>query len=253
MKGVLRSLLRSEAAHALASRLIVGYVALVRRTARWSLRGNAPRDRLRAEGGGVIVALWHNRIAMMPYAWPEAVAELTALTSAHRDGRFVSNVMRHYGMDTIEIDGRAGGSQALRRSLRILREGGVVAITPDGPRGPRMRVREGLVHIAIRSGCPVIPVTYAASRRRVLGSWDRFVLPLPFARIDCVWGEPIHPPPPGDPAAFESMRQRIETALTALSDAADEALGAAPIAPAPQTAAGGVAGGVAGGPAGGAG
>lgn len=225
--------MRSETMHALMREMIVWYIRLVRWTSRFEVEGTGERDALHAAGQPFVIALWHNRIAMMPYAWIEETRNLAVLASAHRDGRLVSGGLGRFGISAISVDSRGHASTATRQVIRRLQEGKSIGITPDGPRGPRMRVREGLVHIAVIAGVPIVPVTYSTSRRIVLNSWDRFVLPLPFSRIVCRWGAPIAAPDRRDEAAQKAMRARVERELTALTDACDRAVGVEPTAPAP--------------------
>ena len=80
---------------------------------------------------------------------------------------------------------------ALREMVKLVRSGGYVGITPDGPRGPRMRASEGVVAAARLTGVPVVPLGISTTRRRLLNSWDRFLLPMPLSRGVFVWGDPI--------------------------------------------------------------
>jgi lysophospholipid acyltransferase (LPLAT)-like uncharacterized protein len=110
-----------------------------------------------------------------------------------------------------------GGATGLRALLRLLRDGELIMITPDGPRGPRRMAAPGVAQLAAASGVPVLPCAAATSRRIVLRSWDRAMLPLPFGRGVLVFGTPIAVPRGGAEAALPT----IEAALTAACDAAD--------------------------------
>ena len=105
-------------------------------------------------------------------------------------------------------------------------------MTPDGPRGPRMRISDGIVQAAKLAGVPIFPLTYSSSRRRVFGSWDRFVLPFPFSKGVFSWGDPIHVPRDMDDAGLEAKRLELETALTKLTQEKDRKLGLEVIEPA---------------------
>lgn len=231
--SLVRRLVRSTAAHRLVREVIIWYIRTVRITSTWRVEGTEPRDRLFAQGRPFIIALWHNRIAMMPYAWEEETRNLTVMASAHRDGRLVIEGLGRFGFSAIPVDSKQGGSGPTRQVLRLLRDGRRVGITPDGPRGPRMRLRGGMIQIAMMAQTPIVPVAYGMSRRKLLRSWDRFLLPLPFARGVCLWGEPIEPPPRGDAEAFERVRRTVERRLTELGDECDRRCGVRPIAPAP--------------------
>ena len=88
-----------------------------------------------------------------------------------------------------------------------------MALTPDGPRGPAERVKPGVVYLASRTGCPVVPVATASRRTWVLGSWDRFRIPQPFTRVVVAYGDPIAVPAGLEGAALEEWRARVERAL----------------------------------------
>ena len=124
---------------------------------------------------------------------------------------------------------------AVIKMMRALRQGEFIGITPDGPRGPRMRASLGVIRMAQRTGVPIVPVSFAASRRRVLGSWDRFVLALPFAKGVIGIGDFIDVPLDADGEALERLRKRLEDDLNTLTGELDarfgfEAIEAAPLA-----------------------
>jgi hypothetical protein len=229
----LRHIVKTRIGYAFVRELIIWYIRLIRFTGRWRVQGEEARDRLHAEGRPFLILLWHNRIGMMPYAWEAETQNLTVLASSHRDGRLVIEGLGRFGFSAIPVDSRKGGSGPTRQVLRLLKEGRCVGITPDGPRGPRMRIRPSMVQLAAVAQVPIVPVTYSSSRRLLLNSWDRFILPLPFARGIFLWGDPIDPPPRGDGAAPEEARRKIEDALTELSNRCDAACGVDPIPPAP--------------------
>ena len=228
-----RRISRSSWAHAITREFIVWYIRTVHLTSRWVIEGTEDRDRLHAEGQPFLIALWHNRIGMMPFAWESETPNLTVMASAHRDGRLVIDGLGRFGFSAIPIDSRKGGSGPTRQVLRLLRQGKCVGITPDGPRGPRMRLRPGMTQLAALAQVPVIPVAYGVSRRKVLSSWDRFIVPLHFSRGIILWGEAIAPPPRDDEAAMAKTSEAIESALIQLSDECDRRCGVAPIPPAP--------------------
>jgi lysophospholipid acyltransferase (LPLAT)-like uncharacterized protein len=120
--------------------------------------------------------------------------------------------------------------------VRALKRGEYMGITPDGPRGPRMRATPGAATAARLSGAVLLPVSYSATRRRVLGSWDRFVVPLPFSRGIIRVGAPIEVPRDTDDAGLEAVRQKLEVDLINLTMALDSELGVAPVEPAPNAA-----------------
>jgi hypothetical protein len=155
------------------------------------------------------------------------------LISQHRDGQFIARTVSHFGIDTVAGSSSKGGLAALRTLLRTVKGGRCVGITPDGPRGPRMRASDGIVQVARLAGVPVIPCTFSTRRRKVLGSWDRFIVALPFSPGIFLWGQPISVATDSQPAELERVRNAIEDSLNALCLAADARMGHAPMPPAP--------------------
>ncbi len=207
------------------------YIRLVYASGRWQVEGGEiPAARWQA-GQPFILAFWHGRIMMMPYCWRQG-QPINMLISQHRDGQLIAQTVKHFGIDTVAGSSSKGGSGALRSLLRALKAGQSVGITPDGPRGPRMRASDGVVQVARLSGVPVIPCGFSAARRRLLGSWDRFTVALPFSRGLFVWGPPVHVATDADAAALAAARQAIEDGLTLVTQRADRAMGHDPVGPA---------------------
>ncbi len=233
---MLKKILQSSLTTAVVCFIGAMYIRLVRWTGRWRIEGEDIPESFCKAGKPFILSFWHGRLMMMPYCWREA--DLTVvLTSSHRDGRLVSRMVKHFNIDAVEGSTNKGGAQATRRLIKLLREGGIAGITPDGPRGPRMRVSEGIVALARLSGAPIVPAAYSASRGRNLGSWDRFLLALPFSRGVYLWGNPIEVPRDADAAMLEAKRIEVEDAMNALADRADAMMGQPRVEPAPPLAA----------------
>ncbi len=226
-----KRVLRSRLGLASLAWLFARYTGLVYATSRWQTLGREEADALLRAGRPFIAAFWHGRLMMAPQGW-RAEPVMHVVVSRHRDGESIARAVRHLGVATIRGSRTRGGAAALRASLRLLREGGYLGITPDGPRGPRMRVQPGIIALARLSGVPILPATYAVSRRKVAGSWDRFVIALPFSRGVYLWGQPIHVAADADEAAMERSRLLLEERLNALTADADRMVGAAPIEPA---------------------
>ncbi|MEO5373675.1 MAG: lysophospholipid acyltransferase family protein [Alphaproteobacteria bacterium] len=230
-KRLSRAVTRSEGVRAALCRVASLYIRFVHLTSRWEVEGGeVPRDRWE-KNQPFILALWHGRMLMMPYAW-DLAKPIHMLASHHRDGQLIGVVISHFGVGTIAGSTSKGGAEALRAMVRMLRGGGWIGITPDGPRGPRMRASAGVAMVAKLSGLPIIPAAYSTARGRTLGSWDRFLLALPFSRGVFVWGRPIEVPRDADAAALEGCRKALEDELNAITAAADRRMGRAPVEPA---------------------
>lgn len=218
--------------------LISLYIRLVKLTSKWDVRGGHIPEKFWNEGRPFILALWHGRLMMMPYSWRRGVP-IDFLISFHRDGDLVSRTIAHFDLGTIRGSSKKGGAAALKAMVTALRQGKNIGIAPDGPTGPRMRASEGIISVARLSGAPIIPAACASSRRIVLGSWDRFVIALPFGRGVFCWGEPITVPRDADDQAVQAAIQKLEAALNGLADDADRAVGQQTIEPAAVKAHGG--------------
>jgi len=219
-----RRLLRSDALRRIACWITHCYIRFVYLTNRWSVEGGDWTRKLTREDRTFIVAFWHGRLLMMPLAW-HGLAPFHMLISAHRDGRIIAGAMTYFGIETIAGSTSRGGSSALREILKRLKEGGCVGITPDGPRGPAMTVSIGIVNIARLAGVPIVPATYATSRRRELASWDRFHLALPFGRGVFLFGEPIEIGAELDETGLEDVRCLIEARMVEMVREADSRVG----------------------------
>ena len=219
-----RRFLRSERVQRIACWVTHCYIRFVYATNRWSVEGGEWPRRLTRNGRTFIVAFWHGRLLMMPPAW-HRLTSFHMLISAHRDGRIIAGAMTYFGIETIAGSTARGGSSALRAMLKRLKEGGCVGITPDGPRGPAMTVSVGTVNIARLARVPVLPLAYATSRRRVLATWDRFHLALPFGRGVFLFGEPIELAAEPDEGGLENARRLLETRMVEMAREADRLVG----------------------------
>lgn len=230
-----RRLARNPAVSAILSWLAARYIRLVWATGRWQVENKQIADRLIADGRPFIACFWHGRMLMIPNAW-KYDARMSILISQHRDGVFISRTLRHLGVGTVSGSSSRGGGNALVAMVRALKRGEYMGITPDGPRGPRMRAAPGAAAAARLSGAVLLPVSYSATRRMVLSSWDRFVVPFPFARGIVRIGEPIDVAQDADEAALERTRRQLEASLISLTDALDTDLGVDRIEPAAEAA-----------------
>ena len=230
---MLKRLGESAEIRGIAARFVAGYVRFIYRLGHWTMRGEDKPAAFWDRGAPFILAFWHGRLMMIPRVWPRRVA-MNILTSHHRDGDLSARAIAHFGLNSIPGSSRRGGSAALRELVRALAAGQCVGIAPDGPRGPVMRATEGIIALARLSGAPIVPVSCDASRRRILNTWDRFLVPLPFASGVFVWGEAMVVPRDADPAACEAAREELEARLNSLTAEADRLCGHA--SPAPEAA-----------------
>ncbi|MEM6421600.1 MAG: lysophospholipid acyltransferase family protein [Pseudomonadota bacterium] len=219
------------------------YIRFTLWSMRWQEQGREHLEAIVATGQGFVAVLWHGRLFVSPAMRPPGY-EAVAMISNNRDGDLIADIVGDWGITTVRgssydrAKGRdKGGADAYLGAIRAIEDAKVLAITPDGPRGPRMRAQAGAAQIAARTGCPVIAFGFSASRGVVMGSWDRFFVPSPFSRGVLYWSEAILPPA-GAEDPVEAHRQAIEAALIRVTQAADRAAGRVPVEPAPPKAAG---------------
>ncbi len=230
---LLKAILKTDGVRRALCWIGAQYIRFVHATGRWRVVGDEPARRLWDDGKPFILCFWHGRLLMMPYCWDRAKT-IHMLISQHRDGRLIADTVAHFGIRTAAGSSSRGGAGALRAMLKALKAGEYVGITPDGPRGPRMRASDGIVNVARMAGVPIIPATFGISSGRVLGSWDRFLVAWPFARGVIVWGEPIDVARDVDDEALEAARIRVEEALNAVTAEADRLTGRPPVAAAAE-------------------
>ncbi|MDA0305084.1 MAG: lysophospholipid acyltransferase family protein [Proteobacteria bacterium] len=229
----LKRILKSEIVRRFFCFLASLYIRLAFHSGRWSVVGGEIPKRFWDEGKPFILGFWHGRLLMMPYCW-DPKKTIHMLISQHRDGQLIARTVGHFGIKTAAGSSTRGGAQALRTMVKALGRGEYVGITPDGPRGPRMRASEGVVSVARLSGVPVIPAAFGCNRGRVISSWDRFLIAWPFTRGVIVWGEPVMVDRAADASAQETARQQIEDGLNAVTAEADRLSARSPVKPAEE-------------------
>lgn len=228
--GIVKKILKSDGAKALISYVAAGYIWFVYRTSRWQvINGEAPH-RLMTEGKPFILAFWHGRLLMMPIS-VQRKTKVNVMISHHGDGEIIARTIKHWGQDSVRGSASKGAATAIKQMLKAIRRSEVAVITPDGPRGPRMRVQDGAVRLAAMSAVPVFAVSYSVRRGKILGSWDRFFVPAPFNSGVITWGEAIFVPKRDEDGAYETARLQIEDSLNGITWEADRLCGRETVQP----------------------
>jgi lysophospholipid acyltransferase (LPLAT)-like uncharacterized protein len=176
----------------------------------------------------LIYGVWHGQILIVPwlnarFRRTDGARNVRVLASRSRDGELVAGFVRRFGLDVARGSSSRGGAAALRELVRALQAGEDVAVVPDGPRGPSCRAQAGIVSLAATTGAPIVPVGVSARPARRLGSWDRFMVPVPFARCAVVFGAPVDVTRDDD---RERARVAVERALQQATDSADRLVAA---------------------------
>jgi len=165
-----------------------------------------------------IGALWHNRLLVFPFVLRRFLPQRhgAALISASRDGDLIADVVQRFGYDVIRGSSSRLGTSALLHLTGVLMSGSDVVITPDGPRGPAYELGPGIIFLAQKSGAAVVPMNLEYSHCWRLGSWDRFIVPRPFAKVRVLINRPYRVTATTTPEEFESERVSLQNAMMAL-------------------------------------
>ncbi len=194
-KQLLRKLFYTEAFQALICFIFISYMKLVFFSSRKVFVNKEVLEKLAKSPKPLFAAIWHNRLMLAPFfvlmiKKANKNRQTFALASRHGDGQFISKIMARFGSEPIL--GSTRDSRKASRGIDIanfrkiftsLKNGGAIAITPDGPRGPSQKINGEMLNIARISGAGILPISYAASRFIRLKTWDKFLVPLPFSTI----------------------------------------------------------------------
>ncbi|MBD5389266.1 lysophospholipid acyltransferase family protein [bacterium] len=158
-----------------------------------------------------IFVFWHGRSMMLSPMICMGGMRGYAIASRHQDGRMMAKLQRLFGLKSIYGSTSEGSISVLRQGVRVLRDGRYnLCLSPDGPSGPSMRVKDGALYFAKMTGAPIIPACYSCNRAWFQNRWDRYLVALPFSKITCKIGEPIFIDPKATPAEFEAARKSLE-------------------------------------------
>jgi lysophospholipid acyltransferase (LPLAT)-like uncharacterized protein len=165
-----------------------------------------------------IAALWHNRLLVFPLVlrrfFPQRQG--AALISASRDGDLLTDAVQRFGYNVVRGSSSRLGASAILQLEEVLASGSDVVITPDGPRGPAYELGPGIIFLAQKTGAPVVPVNMEYSSCWRLNSWDRFIVPRPFAKVRVIIGAPHRVGSTSSPEEFEAERLRLQKAMMTL-------------------------------------
>ena len=213
---------RASPLQRLAARLIHSSLLLIGATVRF---GVAPTDleRVRNIQAPCIFCVWHNRLALSIILYRKYVLSanpgrrMAGLVSASRDGALLARVFELFGMQPVRGSSSRRGTQALRELVSWGERGLDLSLTPDGPRGPRYKVHEGVIGAAQLTGMPILPVSYYLPWKCQIRSWDRFQIPMPFTRCELRVGETVRVPGEASPEEREALRVKLNRILDTIT------------------------------------
>jgi lysophospholipid acyltransferase (LPLAT)-like uncharacterized protein len=227
-----KAFIRSAAVQWILSMLLSGYIDLALFTMRWQYIDTEAVDASVAGPDGMIGAFWHGRIALAVNCRKVLKHKpRRVLISMSRDGEFIAKAVERLGFPAIRGSGGKdaktkdkGGSTAFRQAIKFMAEGGCIAITPDGPKGPNQQMQEGIVTLARVGQVPVHLFGLAVDRGITLNSWDKGRLPALFSRGCVVFDGPVYAPRDADAASCEALRADWQDRLNAAQTRAERIL-----------------------------
>jgi len=194
---------------------------IIGKTTKFHILGEDKYKDLQREGKSVIFAFWHNRIFLLPfyYRYKLKRKNICFLASPSTDGEILSRLMKRLEFRAVRGSTRHYGKKSMQEMVQSLKTGYDGAIVPDGPQGPKYKVQPGIIHIAKETGLPIVPAAYNTRNKRVLPTWDNFLLPLPFSQAVIIYGKPLWIEK--DSHREEGMR-KLEEGLNEVTKEADE-------------------------------
>jgi len=236
---VFKSILRHNVTQNILATLLAGYMALVKRTTRWTVEGLENVQPIWDSGEGFIGCVWHGRFLLSNSGWSKKYQHPAILISQSNDGNFISTTAQRLGLSVIRGSSRRSGSDKARSGTSAMKQmvehilgGGVIVITPDGPRGPRMRCGPGPARLARMTGSRMLPYALSTRNRILIKSWDRFMFPLPFGRGAIIWGETIKVDEGASSEDLKAATALMEKRLIAANQRADDLMGKEIVEPA---------------------
>jgi lysophospholipid acyltransferase (LPLAT)-like uncharacterized protein len=205
--------------YALAGRVGRSALDLLLGTTRFRVISEIDHWRSAGSGSPVVFVLWHGRL--LPLSYMHRHQGLATLISRSEDGEYISRIIEQWGYVVARGSSSRGGSTALRQMIRMVRSGRSLAITPDGPRGPFQRMKPGPILAAQLAGVPIVPVTAGTRRAWWIRSWDRMLVPRPFAEVSVAYGRSIAIPRQAGAGEVERLTRLVEEELNRLTRLVD--------------------------------
>jgi len=196
-----------------------GIMRLLHLTIRRETLGEENLRQVWNRGERAIIAFWHDQLFLMVFGYPGKNARL--LISASKDGELLARTMGFFGQNAVRGSSSRGGRAAFREMLNLGKERTDLVLTPDGPKGPRHSLKDGVVQLARLTGRPVVPMAFVCSSGHRFKSWDRFLFPYPFSRGVYSFGEPVFYKKEENAELF---RQRLKEAMRVNQENAERRL-----------------------------
>jgi len=196
--------------------LFYSITSLISRSIRWEYLVENEKSNIFNSNEEYIFCCWHNKLFLGPHLLPRNRI-INALQSSHSDGMVTSLAFKYLGMNVILGSSKKGGMQAFRKMVKCIKSGESVAITPDGPKGPKEKVKEGIIKLAQITETSIIPLVWTTKKFKLINSWDNFVIPYPFSKGVYSFGKPIYIKKQINEYELEIARQNLENEIKRLT------------------------------------
>ena len=215
-----KKILRTKISYSIVCWIAAKYIKLVSSTLKWKYLNKSYIEKLWKSNENFIICFWHGRLLMMPFSWKKE-KKMNMLISNHPDGQLISKTIKYFGIKTIHGSSSKGGTKAIRNIFQTLKLGESIGITPDGPRGPKMKINSAIIKIASLTGHKILPLSYSVKNKFFLNSWDKFLVALPFGKGCFIWGKPIKVKKNISNNEDSKLSKRLEKNLLKLTKQAD--------------------------------
>ena len=213
---ILKSFSKTSTGQKLIGFLFYFITKLISLSIRWEYFEQSKKSEIFDNRHKYIFCCWHNKLFLGPHLLPRNRV-INALQSSHSDGMITSLAFQYLGINVILGSSKKGGMQAFRKMVKRLQLGESIAITPDGPKGPKEKVKEGVIKLAQMTDTPIIPLVWATKKFKIINSWDNFVLPYPFSKGIYSFGKPIYIEKKINISKFELERKNLENEIKRLT------------------------------------
>ncbi len=222
IKHLLKAIFRSKPIVNFIGYFAFLYVWIIGKTSSYDITPILKAQKEVEKSNGGIIIIWHGRSLVLPYFIPQGV-HLKALVSPHNDGRIIARLLNCFGIKSIDGSSNEHASRAALEIYKELSSGTLIAIIPDGPRGPRMRLNKSVIYFAKKTGKPIIGLTYSSTNAAVFRkSWDAMMVPKPFSNIMIKTTKPIFVPNNLTDEELEKTRKLVEDELNNITQEADK-------------------------------
>ena len=173
-----------------------------------------------AEGQTYIYSVWHDSMVVPVFAGKQPAT--MALVGRHNDGSYVANILKSVGIPSVRGSSSKGGAAAMRKLIDETKDHHIV-LTPDGPRGPRRELKQGLTYLAAKTGKPIVPTAFASTRSwKIDGSWTDLMIPAPFSRVVALVGKPIEIPRKARREELDEFTTMVQNAMDEINERAEQ-------------------------------